>query len=161
MTSARASFDQYARYAYLRRLRQDCYGEQPLRILDVGDPFGTIAALFPGDTKVSVDVYADSPPTEGHSPLIGSGAALPFADETFDLVACHDVVEHLPADRRNAVVAEMMRVSRGRCWSSRRSRTRKWPAVRRWSTATSPPGSGTACRRWTSITSTACRTWTR
>ena len=77
MTSVRASFDQYARYAYLRRLRQDCYGGQPLRILSVGDPFGTIAALFPGDTTVSVDVYADSPPTDGHSPPIGSGAALP------------------------------------------------------------------------------------
>jgi GT2 family glycosyltransferase len=109
----RASFDQFARYVYLWRIRNDCFGEQPLRILDVGDPFGTIAPLFPADTTVSIDVYADHPHRENHTPLIGSGFALPFADASFDIVACHDVFEHLPADGRNAFVAEMLRVSRG------------------------------------------------
>ena len=109
----RASFDQFARYVYLWRIRQDCFGPEPLRILDVGDPFGTIAPLFPDDTTVSVDVYADHPHQDGHTPLIGSGFALPFADASFDIVACHDVFEHLPADGRNAFVAEMLRVSRG------------------------------------------------
>lgn len=109
----RASFDQFARYVYLWRIRKDCFGEEPLRILDVGDPFGTIAPLFPGDTTVSIDLYADNPHRQNHIPLIGSGFALPFADGTFDIVACHDVFEHLPADGRNAFVAEMLRVSRG------------------------------------------------
>jgi GT2 family glycosyltransferase len=109
----RASFDQFARYVYLWRIRKDCFGPEPLRILDVGDPFGTIAPLFPDDTTVSIDVYADSPHRDHHTPLIGSGFALPFADGSFDIVACHDVFEHLPADGRNAFVAEMLRVSRG------------------------------------------------
>ncbi len=109
----RASFDQYARYAYLYRLRHESYGAPRLRILDVGDPFGTIAPLFPLDETVSIDVYADDPVRDGHAPLIGSGFELPFKDAAFDLVACHDVFEHLPADRRNAFVAELLRVSRG------------------------------------------------
>jgi GT2 family glycosyltransferase/SAM-dependent methyltransferase len=115
--AVRASFDQYARYAYLRRIRRDCYGPQPLRILDVGDPFGTIAPLFPDDTTVSVDVWADQPADPSHrarhSRLVGSGFALPLADASFDLAACHDVFEHLPADRRTGFVAELLRVSRG------------------------------------------------
>jgi GT2 family glycosyltransferase len=109
----RASFDQYARYVYLWRIRTDCFGPGPLRILDVGDPFGTIAPLFPDDTTVSIDVYADDPHREHHTPLIGSGFALPFADSSFDVVACHDVFEHLPAAGRTAFVAELLRVSRG------------------------------------------------
>ncbi len=113
MIDVRASFDQYARYVYLWRLRTDCFGPEPLRILDVGDPFGTIAPLFPDDHTVSIDVYADDPHRDHHAPLIGTGFALPFADESFDIVACHDVFEHLPAEGRNAFVAEMMRVSRG------------------------------------------------
>lgn len=114
---ARASFDQYARYVYLRRLRRDCFGPEPLRILDVGDPFGTIAELFPDDVTVSLDLWfdrtVDELPRDGHTPLIGSGYALPFADRSFDLVAAHDVLEHLPADRRAEFVAELLRVSAG------------------------------------------------
>ena len=109
----RASFDQYARYTYLHRLRHESYGSEPLSILDVGDPFGTIAPLFPTDRTVSIDVYADDPVRDGHVPLIGSGFALPFRDGSFDIVACHDVYEHLPAARRTAFVAELLRVSRG------------------------------------------------
>lgn len=113
MTDVRSSFDQYARYMYLGRIRRDCYGPEPLRILDVGDPFGTIARLFPDDTTVSVDVYADAPDRVRHSPLVGSGFALPFAAGSFDIVSCHDVYEHLPADRRLDFVTELLRVSRG------------------------------------------------
>ena len=109
----RASFDQFARYVYLWRIRKDCFGAEPLRILDVGDPFGTIAPLFPDDKTVSIDVYADNPHRDNHTPLLGSGFALPFADASFDIVACHDVFEHLPAEGRNDFVAEMLRVSRG------------------------------------------------
>ena len=112
-TMLSASFDQYARYAYLYRLRREAYGHEPLRILDVGDPFGTIAPLFPNDDTVSIDVYADNPVRDGHTPLIGSGFELPFKDASFDIVACHDVYEHLPAERRTAFVAELLRVSRG------------------------------------------------
>ena len=54
-----------------------------LRILDVGDPFGTISSLFPDDHTVSLDVYTDRPAVdEGHQHVVGSGFELPFADGT-------------------------------------------------------------------------------
>ena len=112
MTDPRASFDQFARYVYLERIRRECFAPEPLRILDVGDPFGTIGTLFPGDTTVSIDLYADDPHRDNHTALIGSGFALPFADASFDIVACHDVLEHLPAGGRTDFVAGSPHCSR-------------------------------------------------
>jgi hypothetical protein len=40
-----------------------------------------------------------------------SGDALPFADRTFDLVSCLDVLEHVPGARRTALLSELCRVS--------------------------------------------------
>jgi SAM-dependent methyltransferase len=39
-----------------------------------------------------------------------SADKLPFADASFDCVTCIEVLEHVPADRRSAVVAEIRRV---------------------------------------------------
>ena len=108
------SFDRYARYTYLWRLRREAMGPAPISILDVGDPYGTMAELFPGDRTVSMDVYAESPATfGGHKHIIGSGFQLPFADNSFDLVAAHDVLEHLPDERRGEFFDELLRVSKG------------------------------------------------
>lgn len=104
----------FSRYSHLFRLRARFLPDEPIRILDVGDPFGTIAALFPNDHTVSLDVYADEPVNDrGHQPVLGSGFELPFPDGTFDVAACHDVFEHLPDERRFEFVRELLRVSRG------------------------------------------------
>ena len=109
-----ASFDLYGRYSHLWNLRRDAFGPEALRILDVGDPFGTIAPLLPDDHTVSLDLYVDGAPTgRGHQHVLGSGFELPFPDEQFDLVCSHDTFEHLPAERRPDFVDELLRVSRG------------------------------------------------
>lgn len=48
----------------------------------------------------------------GACPVRGSSAALPFADRSFDLVLCCDVLEHLPDEAAAATVAELRRVTR-------------------------------------------------
>ncbi len=107
------SFDMYGRYRRLAELRAGL-GKPPLRILDVGDPFGTVSSLFAGDTTVSVDPLAAHAPTSGHHHhIVGSGYELPFPDASFDLVASHDTLEHLESDRRMDFVAELLRVGKG------------------------------------------------
>ena len=49
------SFDLYGRYSHVYRIRTESLPAAPIRILDVGDPFGTIASLFPDDETVSLD----------------------------------------------------------------------------------------------------------
>ena len=43
---------------------------------------------------------------------------IPFEDDTFDVVICRGVVEHIPTDRQQASVSEMRRVMRpgGLCY---------------------------------------------
>jgi ubiquinone/menaquinone biosynthesis C-methylase UbiE len=42
----------------------------------------------------------------------GSVVALPFADKSFDVVGCFEVMEHLPGDLPRQALAEMARVAR-------------------------------------------------
>lgn len=108
-----SSFDRFARYSHVERVRA-LLGPEPLEILDVGDPYGTLDLLFPQDRTISLDIYAEEPPRhERHAHVIGSGFDLPFPDDSFDLVTSHDTLEHLPAGRKSEFLAELVRVSRG------------------------------------------------
>ena len=83
------------------------------RILEVGSgPYG-IAPFLQGPV-FGVDLDFTGPRHERLHPALARGEALPFADETFDLVLCFDVMEHVPRDHREAVLRELARVSRGR-----------------------------------------------
>jgi GT2 family glycosyltransferase len=107
------SFDHYSRYRYVIELREAAFGSEPIRLLDVGDPFGHVGELFPGDDTVSVDLFTEGPGPPGHRRVIGSGLELPFPDGSFDLVVSHDTYEHIPDDLRRGFVAELLRVGRG------------------------------------------------
>src|SRR5918996_6401621 len=107
------SFDHYSRYRYVIELRDTAFGSEPIRLLDVGDPFGHVGELFPGDDTVSVDLFTEGPGPPGHRRLIGSGLELPFPDGSFDLVVSHDTYEHIPDDLRRGFVEELLRVGRG------------------------------------------------
>ena len=107
------SFDHYSRYRYVTDLRQQAFGPDPIRLLDVGDPFGHVGELFPADHTVSLDLFTEGDAAVGHQRVIGSGTASPFPDRSFDLVVTHDTFEHIPEPERARFVAELLRVGRG------------------------------------------------
>jgi glycosyltransferase involved in cell wall biosynthesis len=76
--------------------------------------------FLPDDRVVVADV--ESPPPFAYRPGIdfrpdayvrASGAALPFGDGRFDLVAAHDTLEHVPEAARRDFIRELARASRG------------------------------------------------
>jgi hypothetical protein len=101
-----------ARYfPILREIRKLPVVENGCRVLEVGSgPIG-LGEFWP-HRFVGCDV---SFPELPHAPMIAvicSGARLPFADHSFDVVVVSDVMEHIPPDGRLIVVAEALRVSR-------------------------------------------------
>lgn len=84
-------------------------------ILDAGCGSGrTLDDLAARGTVAGVDTSAlavTAARRRGHADVhIAAVEQLPFADRTFDLVTCLDVIEHTPDDR--ATLAELLRVTR-------------------------------------------------
>jgi SAM-dependent methyltransferase len=70
------------------------------RVLDLGCGRGGVVELFWRDVKLAAGLDPDSPSLSEHRaegmPVIrGVGERLPFVDESFDMVACLWVLEHL------------------------------------------------------------------
>jgi SAM-dependent methyltransferase len=106
------------RTVYLGLLRHVLRGARPERALDLGCGVG---GFLPGLAKVAervvpldfdlesaVHVSARDLPREVERPILSTANALPFADQSFDLVCLFDVLEHLDDDR--AAVREVVRV---------------------------------------------------
>jgi hypothetical protein len=115
-------FDQYTRHRIVQRVADAVRADlqkASLEILDVGGYPCLTPHFVPTDRVRVVDVV---PPTQGadhaaaatEPPYIcADGAALPFVDGAFDLVVSLDSLEHVLAERRDAYVSELLRVSRG------------------------------------------------
>jgi SAM-dependent methyltransferase len=103
-------FDQYQRYGALAlaadRLRARL--GRRLTILDCGDWDGLAERFCPGDWVAWMDPTGHGRGRYGQA----DGGHIPFADASFDLVACLDTLEHVEAERRPTVVAELRRVAR-------------------------------------------------
>jgi len=81
--------------------------------LDVGDASGYLLAFDDDLDVISADVELYGEPLPGARRLLADGAALPFADNSFDAVISSDALEHVAPDSRNAFLMEFTRVSRG------------------------------------------------
>lgn len=82
------------------------YAEDAKVVLDVGSADGpSVGWLQAADRKVSMDIDPRGLPPGG---VCGSATALPFASDTFDLVAAFDVVEH--CDPEDLALSEIARV---------------------------------------------------
>ena len=108
-------FDQYQRYRLTSSVARAMADRGPVRVLDVGGhhtdfwgrPRRPIAEFLPDFATVTLDVGPN--PLAGY--VRGRGDALPFRDRSFDLVCAVDVLEHVPADARPRLLAEMTRAS--------------------------------------------------
>jgi len=95
---------------------------QPREILDAGCGEGYFSALmrerFPDARITGIDAssgavgYASASFGKGIAFLEGDLFALPFADDSFDVVVCSEVLEHL--DEPDRAFAELKRVARKR-----------------------------------------------
>jgi SAM-dependent methyltransferase len=112
------------RKVYFGLLRHHLRETRPLRILDLGCGNG---GFLPGLSEIGGEVFPADISIEslGHCSERGfprgvasDGYALPYANETFDLVCLFDAIEHIPDDHR--VMREVARVLRpdGLCFVS-------------------------------------------
>ena len=112
-SSGALPFDQLQRYRLVAEIVQQVRGQdEVLDVLDVGGRTGLLRQFLPGDRIAAVD--PEPPPPEAPTPrlVLGTGSALPFADDAFDLVCAFDTLEHVPPDQRQAFVSECVRVAR-------------------------------------------------
>ncbi|MGH3385645.1 MAG: class I SAM-dependent methyltransferase [Nocardioidaceae bacterium] len=96
-----------ARAELLRTILQPYVGE-PARVLDVGSADGPSVDWMSGyGQRVALDIDPSGLASGG---VCGSAMALPFADESFDVVAAFDVIEHCEPEAQ--AVDELVRVLR-------------------------------------------------
>jgi SAM-dependent methyltransferase len=106
---AELPFDQYQRYGALQLMADGLRARlgRPLRVLDVGDWNGLAARFCSEDLTICLD-----PEGRGAERYVqADGRALPFADQSFDVVSCLDALEHVPRADRATIAAELRRVA--------------------------------------------------
>jgi SAM-dependent methyltransferase len=94
-----------ARSEMLRTVLEPYVGS-PQRLLDVGSADGPSVGWLTAPHKVSLDL--DPRGLRPPSGICGSVLALPFADDSFEVVSAFDVVEHCEPER--VALAELFRV---------------------------------------------------
>lgn len=82
---------------------------KPENVLEIGMGNGFLSGYLRkwGQSITTLDVDPDLKPD-----VTGSVLKLPFADGTFDVVACFEVLEHLPYEDFSKALSEIWRVSR-------------------------------------------------
>ncbi|WP_339138116.1 MAG: class I SAM-dependent methyltransferase [Candidatus Electrothrix sp. GW3-4] len=110
--------DQYEFLRYMSKARWNSLWHQldevirlkPERVLEIGpglDVFKNTAGLY-GVKVETLDIDPELKPDH-----VGSATALPFDDNSFDVVCAFQMLEHLPYETALQAFREMTRVSRG------------------------------------------------
>jgi len=101
-------FDQYQRYKTIQEIVDELRDGEGVKVLDVGGHPGLLLGFLPRDEVYVTDVM----PCDIPSFVPTGGMALPFEDESFDVVVSLDTLEHVPPEEREGFISELVRVSR-------------------------------------------------
>lgn len=110
--SSHYDFRQYvdkARWASYWHQVDEIVACKPETVLEIGGGGGILRSILRclGIRAETADVDPDLLPDH-----IASVTALPFPDNSYDLIACFQVLEHLPFEQFTAAASELARVSR-------------------------------------------------
>ena len=112
-TLLRRPFDHFARYRLAAEVVVATAGREA-RVLDLGGGPGSLQAFLPQARVSSTDLVLPSGWHEQAPDLVlADGAALPFADDSFDVVVSLDTLEHVRPPSRTAFLREVCRVAGG------------------------------------------------
>jgi len=99
------AFDQFSRQYHMKQLIESVRPKRRLKILDVGGNNGKTREFFPRDEVMIADLYDIEEP--GYTKA--SALDLPFADNSYDVVTCFDVFEHIEQKDRQQCAGDACR----------------------------------------------------
>ena len=85
---------------------------EPQNVLEIGAGSGLTAVVL---KQLGVDVTVCDIDSSLDPDIVADVRRLPFDDETYDVVSCCQVLEHVPFDDFSRAIAEIVRVSRRAC----------------------------------------------
>ncbi|HSE41530.1 MAG TPA: tetratricopeptide repeat protein, partial [Acidobacteriota bacterium] len=103
------NFDQYQRYHFIERVIDAFAGDLKLRVLEVGGAFSSALQHLSDKHQICIADSIQAPDIQ----LRANGEHLPFAEKSFDVVVCTDVLEHVPSELRKPLIRELQRVTSG------------------------------------------------
>jgi ubiquinone/menaquinone biosynthesis C-methylase UbiE len=106
---AEVPFDQYSRqYQVMTILNEMRKPGEKYKVLDVGGYKGRTADFLSTDTVTVIDLYDVDEPNY----IKGSALEIPLEDKSVDFVTSFDVLEHIPAPKREKFFDECSRVAK-------------------------------------------------
>ncbi|MFC1486247.1 class I SAM-dependent methyltransferase [Thermoproteota archaeon] len=105
------TYDTLERFSSYWYQIKEIISNNPRNILEIGIGNGFVSKYL---KNRGLDVLTSDIDKRLNPVIVNSVCKIPFSDETFDLVACYEVLEHLPFKYFKTAISEISRVSRSR-----------------------------------------------